>query len=341
MSKMRTAIVGVGSMGRRHIQIVKAMGLDLVGICDNVPSALASAEKELGVPKELRYSNVQLLLEKKRPECVVIATTAPTHCEFTCLAAELGAKNILCEKPMAVSLAECDRMLSACAEHGARLAINHPRRFMERYMETKRLIGSPEVGGLASVTVVAGNFGMAMNGTHYIEMFHYMVNEALADVSAWFSPQIISNPRGPEFKDRAGSLRISTAGGRRFYMEVGADQGHGLKVIFAGKYGQLILDELAGTLSFMAREEQYRELPTTRYGMPFIHSERRVPPADALMPSRAVLEALLDGANYPSGEDGRLAVAALIAAYLSDEQGHRPVKITETDASREREFPWA
>jgi predicted dehydrogenase len=280
-------------------------------------------------------------LKEVQPECVIVATTAPTHCEYTCLAAQSGAKYILCEKPMAVSLAECNRMLRTCAEHGARLAVNHPRRFMERYSEAKRLVNSAAMGGLTSITVIAGNFGMAMNGTHYIEMSHYMAEEALVEVSAWFSPEIIANPRGPQFSDRAGSLRLSTTHGKRFYMEAGADQAHGLKVIFTGRYGQIIMDELAGTLSLMARQEQYRDLPATRYGMPFTVSEQTVPPADVLAPARAILQALLTDANPPSGEDGRLALQALVAAYLSDEQGHRSVKIAETDSCLERVFPWA
>jgi hypothetical protein len=136
-------------------------------------------------------------------------------------------------------------------------------------------------------------------------------------------------------------LRISTIHGKRFYLEAGADQAHGLKVVFAGRHGQIVMDELAGTMSMMARQEPYRDLPTTRYGMPFTVSEQTVPPADALAPARAILQALLTDIDTPSGEDGRLAIAALIAAHLSDEQGHRSVNIAETDSCRERVFPWA
>ena len=226
---MRTVVLGAGRMGQRHIQVVKEMGLELVGICDPNPEALALAEKEQEIASELHYSNAPALLKDKKPECVVVATTAPTHCEYTCLAAELGASYILCEKPMAISTAQCDQMLETCAKHNTRLAINHQMRFMEQYTEPKRLINSVDFGGLTSVTVVAGNFGMAMNGTHYIEMFRYMTDEKPSEVTAWFSAGKVPNPRGPQFEDRAGSLRITTASGKRFYMEIGSDQGNGLK----------------------------------------------------------------------------------------------------------------
>jgi predicted dehydrogenase len=338
---MKTAILGVGRMGQRHIQVARDLNLELAGICDQNPETLSAVGKEHGIPAERQFEDVRALLEKARPECVVIATTAPTHSEYTCLAAEARARYILCEKPMAVSLAECDHMLKVCRHNHAKLAINHQMRFMEQYTEPKRIIEGEAFGGLKSVTVVAGNFGMAMNGTHYFEMFRYMTDEAPVEVTAWFSEEKVSNPRGAQFEDRAGSVRITTASGKRFYMDISANQGHGMKVIYAGAYGQIIVDEISGDMYADAREEQYRDLPATRYGMPRVATSGKIAPADAVAPTRAVLEALLKDKNAPDGEDGRLAVAVLVAAYFSDENGHVPVRLDDSRLPRERVFPWA
>jgi len=338
---MKTAILGVGRMGQRHIQVVRDLKLELVGICDQNPDTLSTVGREHDLAAERQFTDVSTLLEQTLPECVVIATTAPTHSPYTCLAAEAGAKYILCEKPMAVSLSECDRMLDACRSNNVKLAINHQMRFMEQYIEPKRIAESEAFGGLKSVTVVAGNFGMAMNGTHYFEMFRYMTDEAPEEVTAWFSGEKVGNPRGPQFEDRAGSVRITTASGKRFYMDISADQGHGMKVIYSGAYGQIMIDELAGDMYVDVREEQYRELPTTRYGMPRVASASKIAPADSTAPTRAVLEALLKDENPPTGEDGRLAVAALVAAYVSAENGHVPVRVDDARLPQERVFPWA
>jgi hypothetical protein len=180
-----------------------------------------------------------------------------------------------------------------------------------------------------------------MNSSHYFEMFRYMTDEAPKTVSAWFSEGKLSNPRGAEFEDRAGSIRIVSSMGKRFYMETGVDQGHGVQVVYAGKFGQIVVDELAGKMRMLYREEQYRNLPTTRYGMPAIVSESNIKPADAVAPSRAVLEALLSNAGYPTGEDGRLAVATLVAAYISDENEHRSADVENMSEFSRRVFPWA
>jgi predicted dehydrogenase len=326
-------------MGRRHIQVVRDLELNLVGICDLNPAALSLATEEHNVTPELHFTDVRHLLRQTEPECVIIATTAPTHCEYTCLAAESGAKYVLCEKPMAVSLAECDKMLEVCTHYGTELAVNHPMRF--QYNETKRIIESDAFGGLCSITVVGGNAGMAMNGTHYFEMFRYMTDEAPVEVSAWFSPEKVPNPRGQQFEDPAGAVRLTSASGKRCYMDISADQGHGVHIIYAGPYGQLVLDELAGNVKLITRNEEYRNLPSTRYGMPSMEKNFKIQPPDPIGTSRAVLAALLNKTNFPSGEDGRLAVSVLVGAYVSDENGHRPVRIDEELLPRERVFPWA
>jgi predicted dehydrogenase len=166
---------------------------------------------------------------------------------------------------MAVSLAECDEMIAACKAAGVRLAVNHQMRFMDQYVLPKRIVQSEAIGGLTSINVVAGNFGMAMNGSHYFEMARYMTDEMPVEVSAWFSSETVPNPRGAEFEDRAGCVRVVTAGGKRFYMDASSDQGFGMHVSYGGRFGRVDVDELAGRMRTVARARCCRRCwpPTT------------------------------------------------------------------------------
>lgn len=338
---MNVAVIGIGRMGRRHVQIARELGLSVVAVCDQSPEALKLCQRESNIPPELHYTNVEKMLKETHPVCVIVATTSPTHCEYTCLAANLGAQYILCEKPMAISLLECYQMIYVCKQQDTCLAINHQMRFMEQYTEPKRIINSEDFGGLSSVVVIAGNFGLAMNGTHYFEMFRFMTDEEPYEVTAWFSDEIIQNPRGPQFEDKAGSIRITTKSGIRFFMDVSADQGHGLKVIYTGRYGQLIVDELQGEMFLSLRHEEDRKFPTTRYGCPSLNVAAKIAPADAFTPTKSVLNALIQKKNYPTGEEGLMAVKTLVAAYCSHEQGHIPIKVSDNNLPNERTFPWA
>lgn len=327
-------------MGLRHVEVVQRLGLELVAVCDTRADVVAETLASAGLPTDCGYTDVAALLHERRPECLVVATTADSHCEIVCAAAEAEVEAILCEKPMAVSLDQCDVMIDVCREHGARLAVNHQMRFMEQYTQPKQMCSSDAFGGLRSVTVVAGNFGLSMNGTHYFEMFRYLTDEPPHEVEAWFAPDAIANPRGAQFEDRAGAVRITTESGQRFYLDAGPDQGHGITVVYAGPYGQLVVDELNGRMRLVVRDEEHRAEPTTRYGLPASESEQRIAPADSVGPSADVLAALVRGDGYPTGEDGRLAVAALVAAHVSDESGHVPIRV-DGELPRDRVFAWA
>lgn len=337
---MKTALVGLGRMGLRHLEVLRSLGLEVVGAADQGEAARAKGI-EAGIPKAGLFADAGDMLRSLKAECVVVATTAPSHCELVCLAVENGARTILCEKPMAPSLAECDIMIAACNAAGTRLAINHQMRFMEQYSLPRSIMTGEAIGGLGSVNVVAGNFGLAMNGSHYFEMFRYMTDSWPDKVTAWFSPETVTNPRGAQFEDRAGCVRLENSAGQRFYMDASTDQGHGMFVTYGGRNGRLDVDELAGHMRQVVRKSEHRDEPTTRYGMPWETTEQSITPADAVAPTRAVMAALLEGKNYPDGAAGRKVVEILVAAHLSHELNGATVDLKTVALPLSRVFPWA
>ena len=336
---MRTAILGVGRMGRRHIQVVRQLGFDLIGVFDVSQTSLKLAQDEYVLPDHLLFSDLSKLYSEAKPECLIISTTADSHCALTCMAAELGAKYVLVEKPMAVSLEECDLMIETCKRYGTKLAVNHQMRFMEQYTEPKRLFATEAFDGLKSMTVVAMNIGFSMNGSHYFEAFHFLTGEDIVEVTAWFSPEVAPNPRGAQFQDRAGCIRAVTASGKRLYMEISADQGHGLLAVYACRNGVITINERTREMLSSEREEQYRAFPTVQ-GKPTVDTKHIIQPCEVINTSAAVIRALLCDVNNVSGEDGRRAVELLVAAYQSAEQGGVPVRL-DGKLDRSRVYPWA
>lgn len=337
---MKLCVIGVGRMGRRHVAAARSAGFEIVGVFDQSAEALAMTRAECAIDEALAFGDAAAMLAATRPDAVVVSTTAPSHCDFVCAAATAGVRYILCEKPMATSLEECDRMIAACKKTGAKLAVNHQMRFMEQYTGIKSEIDRPEFGGLRSMVVTAGNFGLAMNGSHYFEAFRYLTGETIAEISAWFDPNYVPNPRGPQYVDRSGQLRGVTASGVRLLMELSGDLGHGIEVVYACRYGQILVDELAGYFRGIHRQAGFRDLPTTRYGMPAELVERKIAQADVVGPTVTLWQAVLNSGSYPDGADGRHAVAALIAANISGEGGGRAISLANGLPS-ERKFNWA
>jgi predicted dehydrogenase len=338
---MEVAVIGAGRMGRRHVRASQELGLDLVGVADVSREALETVAQECGLAAAQLFTDTAELLERTKPECVIVATTADTHAEYTCLAAKRKARYVLCEKPMAVSLDQCDRMVDECASRGVALGINHPRRFLPQFVDVDRVVHSEEFGTLRSMTVIGGNMGLAMNGCHYIEFFRYLTGEDPAEVSAWLGYDGPPNPRGERFVDPAGSIRLVTTGGARLYIDIGARQGHGIFVTYAGTRGLMMVDELAGIARLSVRDAAHRDAPTNRYGLPPVEQEWQLPRGDPAALSREMLRELITGSeNIPTGIDGRRTIEVLVAAYQSHDAGHLPISF-DKPMPRDRVFPWA
>lgn len=338
---LRVAVIGLGRMGLRHVEALRRLGMDICGAADVSPAALQAVQDQHGVAAAACFIDAFDMLAKVKPEALVIATTAPTHAPFVLAAVELGVRYVLCEKPLATSLAEADAMLAACERAGIRLAVNHQMRYMAQYTQVKALIGSEELGPLASILVAGSNFGLAMNASHYFEMFRYISGESVRDVQAWLEDGQLANPRGAQFEDRSGRLLARSETGPSMFIDFSAQAGWGLQVVYICRHGQIVVDELNGEMRIAARQAQYRELPTTRYGMPVDIRNEQIEPADTVVPTMAVWNALLAGESYPDGAAGAHALACLVAAHASHEGGGRVLRLDDSTLPRERVFKWA
>jgi len=300
------------------------------------------AAAEAGVSSSLCFEDSwDLFAASQGADLALIATTADSHRKLVIQAAEAGVRAVLCEKPMATSVADCEEMITACESAGTRLAVNHQMRFMDQYSDIDRELGSGRLGSLASMNVVAGCFGLSMNGSHYCEALRWLCKSDIVSASAWFTSEVLSNPRGAQFVDNAGEMRFETDDGRRLMMSIGADQGHGMTVTYATTYGHIFVDELEGVYYVTARKSEHQGISTTRYGLPWDRWEVQFPQANNVEPTQAVIEALLNGNNYPDGRGGHNIVSALAAAWCSAEQGSRPVQLHDLGKYETRRFSWA
>lgn len=338
---LRVAIIGLGRMGVRHLQAVRNLGMTVCGMADILPDSLAAACGSHGIDAASCFTDPYQMLRRVRPQAVVIATTAPTHADFTRAAAEHGARYILCEKPMASSLVQAESMVEACRRAGATLAINHQMRFMPQYTRVKELMGGEELGALSSILVAGSNFGLAMNASHYFETFRYIGDSPVQSVQAWFEPGQLANPRGAQFEDRSGRLLARSSAGPSMYIDFSVAAGWGLQVVYICRHGQIVVDELSGDMRVAARQAEFRALPTTRYGMPANVRQLTIEPADTVVPTMEVWSALLDDRPFPDSAAGTHALACLVAAHASHEDGGRAVRLDAPELPRDRVFNWA
>jgi predicted dehydrogenase len=338
---MRLAVVGLGRMGVRHIQAAKNLGMTICGVADVSSQAVDAVRTAHQLLPEACFVDAQDMLRAVKPEAVVVATTADSHFACVSTAAEAGTRYILCEKPMATSLAEADAMREACARAGAVLAVNHQMQFMPHYMRVKELVGSEELGRLSSVLVAGSNFGLAMNGSHYFEMFRYISGTTVRSVRAWLEADQLSNPRGSQFEDHSGKVLAQGSDDATMYVDFSARAGYGLQIVFICRQGQIVLDELSGEMRVAVRKPEFRDLPTARYGMPADVRVELLEPTDAVAPTMGVWSAMFDGSAFPDGSVGAHALACCVAAHVSHEAGGSEILLDGLSLARSRTFKWA
>jgi predicted dehydrogenase len=135
---MRTAVVGVGYLGRFHAQKYRTVpGSELIGIADPSAAARAAVGAELGVPAHADYR--ELL---GRVDAVSIVTPTPLHYAIAREFLEAGA-HVLVEKPMTATLAEGERLIEAARQARRVLQVGHLERFNAAVQALQPMLAVP------------------------------------------------------------------------------------------------------------------------------------------------------------------------------------------------------
>lgn len=148
--KINVALIGAGRAGMIHARNFKTdvPYARITVVCDPVGNAAEEAAKELEIDKVYKAFNDVMLDESV--DAVIIATPTKFHCEIAVAAAK-AHKHILCEKPMAMNVEECDIMDKAAKENGVKLQIAFMRRFDLSFMRARKMIDAGEIGDVVMV----------------------------------------------------------------------------------------------------------------------------------------------------------------------------------------------
>lgn len=180
MSKLKTGIVGVGGMGIANYHaraLAEVERVQLAACCDiNVDVLYPFGEKH-GIPN--RYTSYDDMFQAENLDIVVICTNELWHAPITIQAASYRPQAIICEKPMAMNLAEADAMLAACEENGVVLIIGHQRRYMPQYARAKELLLDGAIGRLEQIWASGHPFtSLMVDGTHTVDLMRYYADDA-------------------------------------------------------------------------------------------------------------------------------------------------------------------
>jgi len=140
---VRVAVIGAGFIGEVHANSLNRL--------DNAEiSAIVSSREKEGKEFADKYgarhfTSLDALLTEGEVDCVDICTPTFVHTEMTIKAAEAG-KHILCEKPLALSVRDVDRMIKVVRGNNVKAMAGHTLRFWPEYIKAKQIVDSGELG---------------------------------------------------------------------------------------------------------------------------------------------------------------------------------------------------
>ena len=171
----RVGVIGCGSIAQRHTKAYQSVpGFHLAAATEPNAETSRTFQETFAIPT--MYADPIEMLQKESLDVVSICTWHGLHAPQTLMAAEHGAKAVLCEKPMAVSLDEADQMITACQTSGTKLAIGHQRRFYPGWTEARRLVSGGAVGKPTMVTGYVVD-GLLNTGSHVIDGMRYVLGD--------------------------------------------------------------------------------------------------------------------------------------------------------------------
>lgn len=229
----RTTERGGGfAIGRIHADSWRKLDrVTLVAGCDIRQENLDAFSADYGVAG---YTDYKTMLAEARLDVVDVCTWPPLHADMVVAAAEAGAKAIYCEKPMTLSLGDARRMVDVCDANGVKLVVSHQRRVERRFLQVRDWITKGRIGDVLEVQgrISGADADILSWGTHWIDMFGYMLGDPVAEtVFAAIDTTTANRRYGHPVEDRA-LIVVTYRGGGKGYLEGGVDAGPiGLRVI--------------------------------------------------------------------------------------------------------------
>jgi predicted dehydrogenase len=196
-SPLRAGLIGYGAIGREHaLSLSSVDGFELRAACDVSAVRRQQAAAEFQVALHERSEG---LLADPDIDLVVVGTPPNAHTEMVVSALEAG-KHVVCEKPFALSAADCDRMLAAAERAGRLLTVYQSRRWDSDFVAMRDAVAAGSIGEPFYMEAFIGGFSHPCSywhshepisggtifdwGSHYFDWVLQLFGQPVASVTA-------------------------------------------------------------------------------------------------------------------------------------------------------------
>ncbi len=328
MRKLGVGVVGIGEMGRRHAENLRRNVPEarLVAVADVSEDRVRQTAQELELDRS--YNSLDAMLEDKEIDAILIATPDKFHATAVVKAAAAG-KDILCEKPLALNLADASVALGAVSKAGKRLQMGFMRRYDPAYTAAMKRIEGGEIGTpvifkslgrdkdqppIAAYESNVNGMIFYTNTIHDFDLARWLMSDEVTQVQAYTTSVI--RPEVAKYGDVVASVvnmqyRRGAIGNVESYAQ--AVYGYDVRTEVVGSKGTILIGSLDRTpavfLTSRGGEQMLADHFLSRFAEAYLAEVRDF-----------VQSILHDREPRVSGTDGLRALAIAVAAEESHKQ---------------------
>ncbi len=267
MDKLKFAVIGVRSHGKRHIEgIIGNKNSELVAICDNDEEVLNNIGDIYGVEK--RYLDYNDLLDKKLIDAVCIVTPDQIHREMVVKFLEAGI-HVLCEKPLALNSDDCEAMLKAEAMGKAKLMVGQVCRKTPGFIKAKEIVDAGLIGELLFVeSEYAHDYSdmrlhwrndkknprhpVTGGGCHAVDLLRWIAGDPIEAFA--YSNKKVLNDNWPCDDTAIAVLKFPNDVMGKVYVSTGCKREYTMRTVLYGTKGTIITDNTSPAMTLYLEE---------------------------------------------------------------------------------------
>jgi predicted dehydrogenase len=333
MTNLKTAVIGVGSMGQHHARVYTELTqAALVAVADISETNARSVASTYGVPA---YTNYRRMLEKERPEAVTVAVPTSFHREVAGAVMESGA-HVLVEKPIAGTIEESQALIDHAEALRRKLMVGHIVRFDPAIQAFKHHLDDGELGRIFQIVCRrVGPFpsrirdvGVVIDlAPHDLDVMRFISDDEPVRVYAETQQQIHT-----EHEDLVTAM-VHFRRGLTGVLEINwLTPTKVREVVALGERGMFRVDSLTQDLYFYENAQANGEMWSALRALKGVSEGRMVRyPLRRYEPLKAELEAfvtaVLDDAPVPVGGEDGLAALRLALALVESGERHCVVEL--------------
>lgn len=264
--KLKVANIGM-KFGMSHVEGAMSYGAEIAAICDSNEENLRFAGERYNIPEEKWFTDYMDIANNNEIDIVTVAIPDQQHVKVSCDLLRAG-KNVLCEKPLALTREDLEEMVRVADESGAKFMVGQICRFTPAFEKAKEIIESGEIGELYYVeSEYAHDYmklcddwradpkrhGVIGGGCHAVDLLRWLAGDPI-EVFAYGTHKLLPMVTYDDATIAIMKFDNDVAG--KVFVSTGCKRDYTMRTVIYGTKGTIICDNTSPTMTLFTTDEE-------------------------------------------------------------------------------------